>query len=95
MSFGGANNGNASISASTTWVLDANNYRRKVNFINTDAAISINLYKGGGAAIGKGIYLRPYGSYEDTMDARGYIYTGPYTAIGDAAGPSILSFCEE
>lgn len=92
---GGAFNYAANVTNSTTWILDANEHRKRVIFVNTDAAISINLYKGGGAATGKGIYIRPYGSYEDSIDPSGYIYKGVYTAIGDAAGPAVLSYIEE
>lgn len=87
-------NTSVSVGLSTTWVLNPNPNRKRVTFINTDAAETIYLYKGGGAAASKGITLTPYGSMEDSRDFQGYIYRGTYTAIATGAA-TVLSVCEE
>lgn len=92
---GGMRNGSSSIDNSTNFIIDSNDRRKRITFVNNDAALTIWLYKGGGATANKGIMLRPYGSYEDIKDSSGYIYRGPYTAIASAAGPATLSWIEE
>jgi hypothetical protein len=80
-------------------VLEARPNRVKVTFVNNSGADNIWLAKGQVAVANKGIYLAPYGSYEDipVLTPKGpYIYKGRYEAISDnAAGSGNLSVIEE
>ncbi len=75
-------------------VVRDNQGRKKVTFFN-DSAVRMYLAKSDLALINAGIPLQPGGMLIDQPDNRGYIYTGPWTAVSTVAGPSALAISED
>jgi len=82
-----------SIGTTSTIIVDANPYRRKIVFVNNSDE-DIYLAPGGAAISTYGIALKASGgSVTDEPDHGGYIYKGPWFGIC-ASGGKILSVTE-
>lgn len=74
-------------------IVDANDSRKKITFTNASVDV-MWISPGPVAGVGIGHYLAVGGAASDQRDDRGYIYTGPYSALALGAG-SQLGIVEE
>lgn len=82
------------MATTSTLVLEANPYRKRVTFVN-DGTNIIYLIKGPVGIINQGIRLNANGgSYEDAPDPSGYLWRGQYFAIA-AVATNVLTYQEE
>jgi hypothetical protein len=83
------------VTNASMWVLPGNNQRTAVAFTNPSTSI-IWLAKGSVATLNQGILLNAQGgSYTDTRNEKGAMYTGVYSAIAVTAGSNILAAQED
>ncbi len=92
--YGGAQHGAVAVGVTSTLIIAAFDYRRKITLIN-DSVNIIYLSKGAIAVLNNGIRLNANGgSWIEEPDNLGYIYRGAFYGISGVAASNI-SFTQE